>query len=362
MMFKKNNQIISVFILFLLFNMLFIASVNGNVFEVTTLDGYTDITVDEAWDLLSNTSNGIQIPIDVRSDSEWIGEHIDTPYPENPRHHNFYDWDDSNVLQNFLSKYQGKEIIVYCRSGGRSASAVNILVDNGFSGTIYNMLGGITAWKSENYPTVANRAPEKPSISGPAIGQINTEYNFLVNTTDPDMDEIYYCVDWDDGTNEQCFGPFSSGEETVLSHIWIKKGLHYIIVKAKDVYDAESQESVFDFDISATELSINSIQGSLLSVSVEIENTGENIAENISTVIQVKGGIFSRINLTHNCSGCIDCGTTLPPGEIKTENTGESGLLFGFGSIEITVSTWADNAEKITTTRQGTILGIFIQI
>ena len=149
-MLKKINQSISVSILFfLLVNMLFIASVNGNISEKSTADGYTDITVDEAWNLLSDTSNGIQIPIDVRSDSEWIGEHIDTPFPENPRHHNFYEWDDYDVLQNFLSKYEGQEIIVYCRSGGRSVSAINILVDNGFSGTIYNMLGGITAWNSD---------------------------------------------------------------------------------------------------------------------------------------------------------------------------------------------------------------------
>lgn len=42
-------------------------------------DGYTDISVDEAWALLNNASNGIQIPIDVRTDPEWIPEHIDTP-------------------------------------------------------------------------------------------------------------------------------------------------------------------------------------------------------------------------------------------------------------------------------------------
>jgi len=42
------------------------------------------------------------------------------------------------------------EILVYCRSGVRSATASQILVDNGFT-SIYNMLGGITAWRNEGY-------------------------------------------------------------------------------------------------------------------------------------------------------------------------------------------------------------------
>jgi rhodanese-related sulfurtransferase len=43
-----------------------------------------------------------------------------------------------------------KEILVYCASGGRSATASQTLVDNGFS-KVYNMLGGITAWKNAGY-------------------------------------------------------------------------------------------------------------------------------------------------------------------------------------------------------------------
>ena len=45
------------------------------------LYGYTDILVQEAWGMLNDPSlsNGIQIPIDVRTDSEWYGERIDNP-------------------------------------------------------------------------------------------------------------------------------------------------------------------------------------------------------------------------------------------------------------------------------------------
>jgi len=66
-----------------------------------TLDGYTDISVQEAWDMLNDPSpsNGIQIPIDVRTDSEWYGERINTPYPEDPRHYCLSDLQIYHVSQ-----------------------------------------------------------------------------------------------------------------------------------------------------------------------------------------------------------------------------------------------------------------------
>jgi rhodanese-related sulfurtransferase len=41
-----------------------------------------------------------------------------------------------------------KPILVYCRSGGRSASAGQILEEKGFS-QVYNLLGGYTAWSNK---------------------------------------------------------------------------------------------------------------------------------------------------------------------------------------------------------------------
>ena len=45
------------------------------------------------------------------------------------------------------------EILVYCRTGVRSARAMQILRENGYS-KIYNMAGGIEAWRQAGYPTV----------------------------------------------------------------------------------------------------------------------------------------------------------------------------------------------------------------
>ena len=44
-----------------------------------------------------------------------------------------------------IKSYKNKEIVVYCRSGGRSQRASQILIDNGFR-KVKNMVGGMRAW------------------------------------------------------------------------------------------------------------------------------------------------------------------------------------------------------------------------
>lgn len=43
-----------------------------------------------------------------------------------------------------------KEIVVYCRSGNRSATASDILTNGGYEG-VYDM-GGIIAWQQAGFP------------------------------------------------------------------------------------------------------------------------------------------------------------------------------------------------------------------
>jgi len=46
-----------------------------------------------------------------------------------------------------------KETVVFCRTGGRSARAVEFLQSSGF-GKVWNLKGGIHAWSNEIDPTV----------------------------------------------------------------------------------------------------------------------------------------------------------------------------------------------------------------
>jgi len=50
-----------------------------------------------------------------------------------------------------LEKSKDKPVVVYCRSGNRSAHACNILTGLGFH-NVSNLAGGISAWESANLP------------------------------------------------------------------------------------------------------------------------------------------------------------------------------------------------------------------
>ena len=111
-----------------------------------------------------------------------------------------------------------------------------------------------------------------------------------------------------------------------------------------------------------TELQISSIKGGLLQVSIDIENIGSVTAENITSSISVTGGILNKINVYHECSGCSSCGTTLEPGAIKTESTREAGIIFGFGPITVDITADALNADMVTASAQGFVIGFFVLI
>jgi adenylyltransferase/sulfurtransferase len=49
----------------------------------------------------------------------------------------------------------GRETIVHCKAGVRSARAIASLKQAGFAGRLINLKGGITAWSDEVDPSVA---------------------------------------------------------------------------------------------------------------------------------------------------------------------------------------------------------------
>ncbi|HEV2883035.1 MAG TPA: rhodanese-like domain-containing protein [Pyrinomonadaceae bacterium] len=48
----------------------------------------------------------------------------------------------------------GRETIVHCKLGGRSAKAIEALTGAGFKGRLVNLKGGITAWSNDVDPSV----------------------------------------------------------------------------------------------------------------------------------------------------------------------------------------------------------------
>jgi rhodanese-related sulfurtransferase len=76
--------------------------------------------------------------IDVRTPAEWQQGVIDGADI-------FIDYKGANFKQELAKLDKSKTYVVYCRSGGRSAGASQVMVDNGFKHVI-NMQGGIMSW------------------------------------------------------------------------------------------------------------------------------------------------------------------------------------------------------------------------
>ncbi len=104
-----------------------------------------DITPQEAFDLIQdNLNNPDFVILDVRTPQEFTEGHI-----ENAANIDFYSETFRNELDN-LDKT--KTYLIYCRSGGRSGKALNMMAELNFM-EAYNILGGITQWKAEGLPT-----------------------------------------------------------------------------------------------------------------------------------------------------------------------------------------------------------------
>ena len=193
-----------------------------------------NITVLDAWDLLNDTSNGIQIPIDVRTEDEWNESFIDTPWPEHPR------W--IGDIENFMEEFNDSEVIVYSKGDYRSLLFCYIMLDAGFNGTLYNLGGGITLWIEQGLPIRNNTPPYAPLIreDNPRARPVGgPTKNFIFTTIDPDDDKIFLSIDWGDGTYEEWLGPYNSSEDVKLSHTYSSEGTYTVRAKAKDMFEDE---------------------------------------------------------------------------------------------------------------------------
>lgn len=79
-----------------------------------------------------------------------------------------------------------------------------------------------------------NLPPGSPSINGPTSGKAKTEYDFTIITVDPEMDDVYYLIDWGDGSIDEWIGPYESDELVIVQHTWNEKGEYTVRTRAKD--------------------------------------------------------------------------------------------------------------------------------
>lgn len=105
-----------------------------------------DITAFEAYTLIQNNKDcPCFVILDVRTPEEFANKHIEMAINLDYYSETFED--DLNSLN------KRKTYLVYCESGGRSASTSNMMKDMDFY-KVYNLIGGITAWEEAGYETV----------------------------------------------------------------------------------------------------------------------------------------------------------------------------------------------------------------
>ena len=121
-----------------------------------------------------------------------------------------------------------------CRAAGFIHVNSGVAVEEAMKATKITIRETITYLSSINIP------PDTPIINGLENGKKGEEYAYNFSTRDADIDNLYYLIDWGDGSNSGWIGLFDSGEEITVKHVWSEKGTYIIQVKAKDVFNAES--------------------------------------------------------------------------------------------------------------------------
>ena len=118
---------------------------------------YVDTGVEKAHEILEENFEQF-ILLDVRTEEEYNAEYI--PVAINI---------PLSDLENRLDELdKSKTIIVYCQSGGRSRTASDMLAKHGFV-SVYNMLGGINAWKEKFATSLATPMPTQTPTLFPIV-------------------------------------------------------------------------------------------------------------------------------------------------------------------------------------------------
>lgn len=145
----KVAPALKMFTLFVLVVLVMLSS--STAAAVASSDEILELTPKEIYDGIQN--NLFDAIIDVRREDEWEGGHI----PDATWIPNLQLLADDIPTELVGCKCGNKTIVVYCKSGGRSAAAIELLKKKGFDGdgtTIYNGMG-VVQWTDAGYDLVS---------------------------------------------------------------------------------------------------------------------------------------------------------------------------------------------------------------
>ena len=198
---------------------------------------HTDVTAEQARELIDSTPD--LTVVDVRERHEYCDVRGHIPGAVN------YPWSSGVLQARYEELSTDGPVLVVCRSGGRSNAAANFLDSNGLS-TVYDMLGGMSAWQWETTPckySGGSGTPDDPyqiatAADLIALGETPDDYDkHFILTADIDMDPnlpgrkvfdkavIAFVID--DVTDNAFHGSFDGNGHTI-SNLVIEGGGYYI--------------------------------------------------------------------------------------------------------------------------------------
>jgi len=133
---------LSVLVILLIGAIFFVSNMeNSNTNVLGAVSAFSDLSPDQFNQALNS---GKYTLIDVRTIDEYNAGHI-----KNAKQSDFY---QTQAFSNYLdSLNKNANYLIYCRTGHRSASAMQIMQQKGFA-SVYDMAGGYNAWVANGLP------------------------------------------------------------------------------------------------------------------------------------------------------------------------------------------------------------------
>lgn len=209
----------------------------------------------------ANTSNPNFVILDVRTESQWISEHL-----EGSICRSLY---DSDFVQQLNSLTKHKIYLLHCYSGGRSAKAFKNMQELGFN-EVYEMIGGIAQWKNKKLPTTQKVEPKLMLVSHQEIDGYSTD-TVKITITNRANDQLK-------------FTSISIDDDHAIIHSFDNE----ILINGAEDYTFSIYHSPDYNDEDSTRISIES-NGGQLELNVNVEQT---LATNIYSYVKNTVSIF----------------------------------------------------------------------
>ncbi len=92
---------------------------------------------------------------------------------------------------------------------------------------------GMSVIPSTGTTVIENELPTELIIDGPTHGNVGELLEYILILNDPEGCEIWFYIDWDDGTNPDWIGPYMAGDEALVSHTWYECGIYNFSVQVE---------------------------------------------------------------------------------------------------------------------------------